>query len=182
MRIYCNIIIFIIFGLVCLLCILTSIIQYYYLNYNFYKKQNNYYAPTFEDLIATGPNNNLPTSYTFNVIEDHPNDNIILNNLNALLESQNCPTKSETCVDRNKNFNVKSSNSEVLNILQAAVAFKLAGKNNKALKLFEHATALAPDNPDALNWYGEFLEQIGDDVVTADELYFKVINRISIIA
>ncbi|XP_044256971.1 protein adenylyltransferase Fic [Tribolium madens] len=176
MKIYCNIVIFIISVLVCLLCILISVIQYYYLNYNFYKKQTSY-APIFEDLIATDSNNNFALSYTFNAIEDHSNDNFILSNLNALLESHYTPTTGSSYLDGSRNFNVKSSNSEVLNILQAAIGFQLAGKNHKALKLLEHATAIAPDNPDVLNWYGEFLEQIRHDVVTADELYFKALTH-----
>ncbi|KAL1493144.1 hypothetical protein ABEB36_011261 [Hypothenemus hampei] len=66
------------------------------------------------------------------------------------------------------------TDSEVYNTIQAALAFKMAGKNSKAMKLFEHASAMAPDNADVLNWYGEFLEQ-HYDVVTADELYFKAL-------
>jgi Tfp pilus assembly protein PilF len=33
-----------------------------------------------------------------------------------------------------------------------------SGRPDKALKLFEHAVALAPKHPDVLNHYGEFLE------------------------
>jgi hypothetical protein len=175
MKIYCNIIIFLISLLVCALCILISIIQYYYLNYNFYKKTSTY-APIFEDLIPTDSNNNFALSYSFNAIEDHSNDNFILSNLNALLESHDSHAIRGSTYLRDTTFNVKSSNSEIFNILQAAIGFKLAGKNHKALKLLEHATAVAPDNPDVLNWYGEFLEQIRHDVVTADELYFKVLH------
>jgi Fic family protein len=176
MKIYCNIIIFLISLLVCALCILISIIQYYYLNYNFYKKTSTY-APIFEDLIPTDSNNNFALSYSFNAIEDHSNDNFILSNLNALLESHDSHAIRGSTYLRDTTFNVKSSNSEIFNILQAAIGFKLAGKNHKALKLLEHATAVAPDNPDVLNWYGEFLEQIRHDVVTADELYFKALTH-----
>ncbi|KAJ3639304.1 hypothetical protein Zmor_002669 [Zophobas morio] len=176
MKIYCNILLFIISILICLLCILIIIIQHYYLHYNFYKKETSY-APIFEDLIATDSNNNFALSYSFNAIEDHSNENFILSNLNALLESHHSPTHDTTFLDKSASFNVKSTNSEIFNILQAAIGFKLAGKDHKALKLLEHATAIAPDNPDVLNWYGEFLEQIRDDVVTADELYFKALTH-----
>lgn len=171
MRIYCSIIVFVITFLVVVLCVLISIIQYYYLNYNFYKKTNNF-SPVFEDLIATDSVQNLALGYK--AIEAHSDDNLVLNNLNALLEA--LPAKSATNVGSNFQVEIKHSNFEVLNILHAVVGFKLAGKNQKALKLLEHATALAPNNPDVLNWYGEFLEQIRHDVVTADELYFKVIK------
>lgn len=168
MRIYCSIIVFVITLLVVVLCVLISIIQYYYLNYNFYKKVNNF-APVFEDLIAT--DNERNPALGLNAIEAYSDDNI-LNNLNALLEA--LPVKPATNVGNTFQFEIKHSNFEVFNIIQAAIGFKLAGKDQKALKLFEHASALAPNNPDVLNWYGEFLEQIRHDVVTADELYFKV--------
>lgn len=174
MKVNCNFGSIIIIVLVFVLCILIGFIQYFYAHYNFYKKPQ-IYSPIFEDLIATDSNNNFALSYSFKAIEDHSNDNFILNNLNALLESHTNSIypygtyrNKITCPDG------KSSNSEIFNILQAAIGFKLSGKSHKALKLLEHATALAPDNPDVLNWYGEFLEQIRHDVVTADELYSKV--------
>lgn len=53
---------------------------------------------------------------------------------------------------------------------------KLQGKLEKALKLFEHSMALAPQHPDVLNHYGEFLETTQDDVVEADHLYFQALT------
>lgn len=69
----------------------------------------------------------------------------------------------------------RSTESEVEQCLKAALAYKITGKVHKALKLFEHAAVLAPNNPDVLNKYGEFLEQYQRDVITADELYFKAL-------
>ncbi|XP_069684441.1 protein adenylyltransferase Fic isoform X2 [Periplaneta americana] len=53
---------------------------------------------------------------------------------------------------------------------------KKAGKHDKALKLFQHASALAPKHPDILNHYGEFLEETQNDVVMADQLYFQALT------
>lgn len=51
---------------------------------------------------------------------------------------------------------------------------KAQGKDDKALRLFKHALALAPKNAEVLNKYGEYLEHSRADVVTADLLYFQV--------
>jgi len=53
---------------------------------------------------------------------------------------------------------------------------KKAGKHDKALKLFQHAAALAPRHPDILNHYGEFLEETQNDIVMADQLYFQALT------
>lgn len=74
-----------------------------------------------------------------------------------------------------QSVNVPMMETEVQNTLQAALMFKMMGKTKKARKLFEHAASLAPDNPDVLTHYGEFLEQLRNDVLTADELYFKAL-------
>lgn len=51
---------------------------------------------------------------------------------------------------------------------------KSMGKGEKALKLIEHGIALAPKNPDLLNGYGELIETLRNDIVTADQMYFQV--------
>ncbi|KAL1493145.1 hypothetical protein ABEB36_011261 [Hypothenemus hampei] len=162
-----NIFLIIISILLSVICILLGLLQRYYFIANVYKSEN-YYSPEFEDLIPTKENL---------VAWDHP-DHIdfigdsVLNDLTSVLRA-----KSE---DLNETFDINEhkkqmgTDSEVYNTIQAALAFKMAGKNSKAMKLFEHASAMAPDNADVLNWYGEFLEQ-HYDVVTADELYFKAL-------
>lgn len=52
---------------------------------------------------------------------------------------------------------------------------RLEGKEDKALRLFQHAIALAPRHPEVLNKYGEYLEHSRQDVVSADQMYFQVI-------
>lgn len=67
--------------------------------------------------------------------------------------------------------------AEALGSLHAALDMKRNGKIDKALKLFQHAAALAPKHPDILNHYGEFLEQTQNDIVTADQLYFQALTH-----
>lgn len=63
---------------------------------------------------------------------------------------------------------------EALSSLKVAMEMKAQGKDDKALRLFKHALALAPKNAEVLNKYGEYLEHSRADVVTADLLYFQV--------
>jgi Tfp pilus assembly protein PilF len=51
---------------------------------------------------------------------------------------------------------------------------KSLGKIEKAMKLLEHALALAPKHPDILNHYGEMLEEVNKDIIKADQMYFQV--------
>lgn len=51
---------------------------------------------------------------------------------------------------------------------------KTQGKLDKALRLFQHALALAPKHPEVLTKYGEYLEHSNSDVITADMMYFQV--------
>lgn len=55
-----------------------------------------------------------------------------------------------------------------------ALELKLQGKMDKALRLFQHALALAPKHPEVLNKYGEYLEHSHSDVILADMMYFQV--------
>lgn len=55
-----------------------------------------------------------------------------------------------------------------------AIELKSLGKTEKAMKLLEHAIALAPKHPDVLNLYGELLEESQQDIIKADQMYFKV--------
>lgn len=69
-----------------------------------------------------------------------------------------------------------ASTAEALTSLQMALEMKLSGKQVKAVKLFQHAVALAPKHPDILNHYGEFLEYTQKDVVRANEFYTKALT------
>lgn len=63
---------------------------------------------------------------------------------------------------------------EALNALKMAIEMRFEGKEEKALRLFQHAIALAPRHPEVLNRYGEYLEHSRRDVVLADQMYFQV--------
>ncbi|XP_063990942.1 protein adenylyltransferase Fic [Diachasmimorpha longicaudata] len=66
--------------------------------------------------------------------------------------------------------------SEAITSLQLALEMKLSGKKKKAIKLFQHAVALAPQHPDVLNHYGEFLEHTQNDVIRANEFYVRALT------
>ncbi|XP_022094140.1 adenosine monophosphate-protein transferase FICD-like [Acanthaster planci] len=70
---------------------------------------------------------------------------------------------------RNKPLLRPDLKGEVLAALHQALVAKVHGKNEKAHKLFQHALALDPNYADALNEYGEFLEE--EDILRADHLY-----------
>ncbi|CAH0695545.1 unnamed protein product [Spodoptera exigua] len=65
----------------------------------------------------------------------------------------------------------KTRDAEAVVSLNAALEMKKVGKDDKALKLFQHAFALSPKHADILNHYGEFLEDTKKDIVRADQLY-----------
>ncbi|XP_076637376.1 FIC domain protein adenylyltransferase [Colletes latitarsis] len=69
-----------------------------------------------------------------------------------------------------------TSTAEALTSLYLALEMKLSGKQKKAVKLFQHAVALAPRHPDILNHYGEFLEYTQNDIIKANEYYIRALN------
>ncbi|CAI9726117.1 protein adenylyltransferase FICD-like [Octopus vulgaris] len=64
---------------------------------------------------------------------------------------------------------------EALTALNLAMDMFAQGKNEKALKLFQHAIALDPLHADILNEYGEFIEKHEKDIVLANHLYSKAL-------
>lgn len=66
--------------------------------------------------------------------------------------------------------------AEAITSLQLALEMKHSGKKKKAIKLFQHAVALAPQHPDVLNHYGEFLEHTQNDVIRANEFYVRALT------
>lgn len=70
---------------------------------------------------------------------------------------------------------VKHNEQEALNSVELAREMCFDGKADKALRLFQHAIALAPKHPDILTRYGEFLEHEQKDVIAADEMYTKAL-------
>lgn len=67
---------------------------------------------------------------------------------------------------------------EALSTLKVALEFKTLGKDDKALRLFKHALALAPKNPEVLTHYGEYLEHNRRDILSADLMYFQVSSTV----
>ncbi|KAG5348336.1 FICD transferase, partial [Acromyrmex charruanus] len=69
-----------------------------------------------------------------------------------------------------------ASITEALASLNLALDMRLSGKQEKAIKLFQHAVALAPCHPDILNHYGEFLEHTQNNVIKANEFYVRALT------
>ncbi|KAH8272190.1 hypothetical protein KR018_010650 [Drosophila ironensis] len=65
---------------------------------------------------------------------------------------------------------------EALGALRLAQNMYMAGKNDKAARLFEHSLALAPRHPTVLLRYGEFLERSKRNVVLADQYYLQALT------
>ncbi len=59
--------------------------------------------------------------------------------------------------------------------LKALGAARKSKTPEKARRLYEHALSLCPKHPKVLVHYGEFLEELGNDVVEADHMYSKAI-------
>ena len=75
--------------------------------------------------------------------------------------------------EQDKSKDNKANVKEALGSLRLAQDMRVAGKKEKAEKLFEHAFALAPKHPEVLLRYGEYLEQ-NQNVILADQYYFQV--------
>ncbi|KAJ8918724.1 hypothetical protein NQ315_015044 [Exocentrus adspersus] len=166
-----NVLVILISVLLCVICVLLALVQHFYFINKLYKRPSiKFEVPVFEDLIPSDRYEH-DFNYPVQTVEDH--DDMILNDLNSVLSQPKKTDEMKVIPNTDKPVGTES---EVYNTLQAAIAFKLSGKGHKAMKLFEHAAAIAPDNADVLNWYGEFLEQQHQDVVTADELYFKALT------
>ncbi|XP_055539289.1 protein adenylyltransferase Fic [Wyeomyia smithii] len=81
---------------------------------------------------------------------------------------------TETSSGRNDQYD--TNEQEALSSLKMATEMKLMGKDDKALRLFQHALALSPKHPEVLTKYGEFLEHCQQDVVTADHYYYQALT------
>lgn len=156
---------FIIIVLLSVIVLLIALLQHYYLSYK--RLISIEFDDTiFDDLIPTTSKNDHALAYLHNYWQNIDND---LRNFGLTINSF-FPSENDNYSDK-----LYTGGSEAYNCLQAAMTFKQAGKFKKAKKILEHAAAIAPDNPDVLNFYGEFLEQTHKDVVTADELYSRAL-------
>ncbi|KFB36134.1 AGAP009578-PA-like protein [Anopheles sinensis] len=70
----------------------------------------------------------------------------------------------------------QANEQEALGSLKMAQEMKNLGKDDKALRLFQHALALSPKHPEILTKYGEFLEHNRQDVVSADQYYTQALT------
>lgn len=79
-------------------------------------------------------------------------------------------------IDDDENEASYENTMEALSSLKMAEEMRAAGKFDKALKIYKHALALAPRNPEVLIKFGEYLEHNQRDIVLADQYYYQVLN------
>ncbi|GAB1862488.1 Protein adenylyltransferase Fic [Camponotus japonicus] len=101
-----------------------------------------------------------------------PSENI----LNVYDDSKLTSALGNTELDKVQVQNIAALTTEALTSLHLALEMKLSGKKNKAIKLFQHAVALAPCHPDILNHYGEFLEHTQNNIIKANEFYVRALT------
>ncbi|XP_057666987.1 protein adenylyltransferase Fic [Diorhabda carinulata] len=169
-----NIFLIVISILLSIICALVALLQHYYFFHELYRRPSlKYDVSVFEDLIPSEKDDKYRGhNFPLQPKNDDTNTDFVLSHMNYALESQS----KYSVTERYSSQHAETSQHEVDNALQAAIAFQVTGKTFKALKLFLYAATLAPQNADVLNTYGEFLEQL-DDIVTADELYFKALTH-----
>lgn len=176
-----NSIIIIISIFLTVILLIVSILQIYQLNIHFklfIKRKpvnENKKSIFFDDLIPSDRKYELDILRK-KTIEDNKNiDDVVLSSLTSFLTHQ--PKKfSENFCFVPKHHKIHGTDNEIHNVLQAAITYKLAGKMNRAKKLFKHAAAIAPYNADVLNKYAEYLEEADQDYITAGELYYKALS------
>ncbi|XP_055637920.1 protein adenylyltransferase Fic [Toxorhynchites rutilus septentrionalis] len=95
--------------------------------------------------------------------------------LEPYLSAIRIPASFDDSVKRNKNEH-DTNEQEALSSLKVAIEMKQVGKDDKALRLFQHALALSPKHPEVLTKYGEFLEHNQQDVVRADHFYYQALT------
>lgn len=101
-----------------------------------------------------------------------PSENI----LDVYDDSKLTSALGNTELDKVQVQNTVALTAEALTSLHLALEMKLSGKKNKAIKLFQHAVALAPCHPDILNHYGEFLEHTQNNIIKANEFYVRALT------
>lgn len=163
---------YIVIILVPLFCINIAIFN------NFFKKQFSFNdtEPFFEDFIITDVS---LTSNQREIRDSDESDEInsaVLHSLHTALKAQLSKIEESPRIIGKENAEpVNISDTEIQNSVQLAMAFRESGKNLKALKIIEHAAAIAPTNPDILTYYGEILETTQSDIILADQLYVRAL-------
>ncbi|PRD25832.1 UNVERIFIED_CONTAM: Adenosine monophosphate-protein transferase FICD-like protein [Trichonephila clavipes] len=92
-----------------------------------------------------------------------------------LISIESCSTDEFSKVFSTPKYKIYGSEREALTAVQMALKMKDSMKFEKAKKLFQHALVLQPLHPEVLNHYAEFLEENGNDVITADHFYVKTL-------
>ncbi|XP_054277832.1 protein adenylyltransferase Fic-like [Macrosteles quadrilineatus] len=96
---------------------------------------------------------------------------------NHMVNHPDNPTETLELSVRKADVEPSASTTEALSSLQVALELRSLGKIDKAMKLLEHALALAPNHPDILNHYGEMVEEVNKDIIKADQMYFQALMQ-----
>ncbi|XP_029676495.1 protein adenylyltransferase Fic-like [Formica exsecta] len=118
----------------------------------------------------------VPTDYEENEFRNKFASLPLESFLNVYYDSRLTFPSDNTELDKVQVQNTMASTAEALTSLQLAMEMKVSGKQKKAIKLFQHAVALAPCHPDVLNHYGEFLEHTQNNIIKANEFYVRALT------
>ncbi|KAM0732181.1 Protein adenylyltransferase Fic [Formica fusca] len=118
----------------------------------------------------------VPTDYEENEFRNKFASLPLESFLNVYYDSRLTFPSDNTELDKVQVQNTMTSTAEALTSLQLAMEMKVSGKQKKAIKLFQHAVALAPCHPDVLNHYGEFLEHTQNNIIKANEFYVRALT------
>ncbi|XP_070165566.1 protein adenylyltransferase Fic [Polyergus mexicanus] len=118
----------------------------------------------------------VPTDYEENEFRNKFASLPLESFLNVYYDNRLIFPSDNTELDKVQVQNTVASTAEALTSLQLAMEMKVSGKQKKAIKLFQHAVALAPCHPDVLNHYGEFLEHSQNNIIKANEFYVRALT------
>ncbi|XP_053694989.1 protein adenylyltransferase Fic [Sabethes cyaneus] len=130
------------------------------------------YAPHYRSLPPRVAPRYLPDGRFLQLVDEVP---VIEPYMSAVKIADKAAVEIDA-IPTGRNDQHDTNEQEALSSLKMAAEMKLMGKDDKALRLFEHALALSPKHPEVLTKYGEFLEHSQQDVVTADHYYYQALT------
>lgn len=133
----------------------------------------------FSFIVFIAFNRNLPSKSQLSYITDEHflqiKNDYGFELYDAWISKENNKNNDNELINRrNDEIRNEANEQEAIGSLKLAMEMKAAGKDDKALRLFQHALALAPKNPEVLVKFGEYLEYCKNDILTADQLYYQV--------
>lgn len=135
----------------------------------------------FSFIVFIAFNRNLPSKSQLSYITDEHflqiKNDYGFELYDAWISKENNKNNDNELINRrNDEIRNEANEQEAIGSLKLAMEMKAAGKDDKALRLFQHALALAPKNPEVLVKFGEYLEYCKNDILTADQLYYQALT------